>query len=340
MKKCASCGAEVSDSSVLCPICGGFTDKMEENTAENIIKDNISENSNDMITDINELLKDDIPENITKPEPVSENTENISKFTPNENISTEKEPETVQEIKTEPEKKEITQPEIKQPETEKKPETSTYVSYNIPNEKADKKNKKSPLWLIILLILLILAICVICAIMVIKYFVSGDENNEPITENTTAISSEMPSENESDEENSETSAVAENSESNDETVSNTVSETVEGDATVETLKKTVSQNYSDVTLVYDESANAYTINIYDAKVTEKILTIQNTSDENNEYDTLTSELTDECKKCQNILLSSGIDSSVILNIINPQDSQTLMTIVNGKIEYSMIHDVK
>ena len=41
MKKCASCGAEVSDSSVLCPICGGFTDKMEENTAENIIKDNI-----------------------------------------------------------------------------------------------------------------------------------------------------------------------------------------------------------------------------------------------------------------------------------------------------------
>ncbi len=322
MKKCASCGAEVSDSSVLCPICGGFTDKMEENTAENIIKDNISENSNDMITDINELLKDDIPENFTKPEPVSENTENIS---------TEKEPETVQEIKTEPEKKEIKQPEIKQPETEKKPETSTYVSYNIPNEKADKKNKKSPLWLIILLILLILAICVICAIMVIKYFVSGDENNEPITENTTAISSEMPSENESDEENSE---------SNDETVSNTVSETVEGDATVETLKKTVSQNYSDVTLVYDESANAYTINIYDAKVTEKILTIQNTSDENNEYDTLTSELTDECKKCQNILLSSGIDSSVILNIINPQDSQTLITIVNGKIEYSMIHDVK
>lgn len=322
MKKCASCGAEVSDSSVLCPICGGFTDKMEENTAENIIKDNISENSNDMITDINELLKDDIPENITKPEPVSENTENIS---------TEKEPETVQEIKTEPEKKEIKQPEIKQPETEKKPETSTYVSYNIPNEKADKKNKKSPLWLIILLILLILAICVICAIMVIKYFVSSDESNEPITENTTAISSEMPSENESDEENSE---------SNDETVSNTVSETVEGDATVETLKKTVSQNYSDVTLVYDESANAYTINIYDAKVTEKILTIQNTSDENNEYDTLTSELTDECKKCQNILLSSGIDSSVILNIINPQDSQTLMTIVNGKIEYSMIHDVK
>lgn len=331
MKKCASCGSEVSESSVLCPICGGFTEKMEENAAENIIEKNISQGSCDAITDINELLKDDIKSDIPKPESNSDDV-------PKENIQNEdnKIPEIISETKQEPkpETVKVQQPEIKEPKTEKKPENSSYTSYSIPDGKSDKKNKKTPIWLIILLILLILAICVVCAVMIVKYFISENENAEIQTENTTAISSEVATENESDEEISETAETVENETESASYAELDTSDTVQ---IVETLKNTVSQKYSDVTLVYDESKDVYTINIYDAKVTEKILTIQNTSDENNEYDTLTSELTDECKSCRNMILSTGLQSGVTLNIINPQDSQTLMTIVNGTIEYSMIH---
>lgn len=331
MKKCASCGSEVSESSVLCPICGGFTEKMEENAAENIIEKNISQGSGDAITDINELLKDDIKSDIPKPE---SNSDDI----PKENIQNEdnKIPEIISETKQEPkpETVKVQQPEIKELKTEKKSENSSYTLYSVPDGKSNKTNKKTPIWLIILLILLILAICVVCAVMIVKYFISENENAEVQTENTTAISSKVATENESDEEISETAETVENETESDSYAELDTSDTVQ---IVETLKNTVSQKYSDVTLVYDESKDIYTINIYDAKVTEKILTIQNTSDENNEYDTLTSELTDECKSCRNMILSTGLQSGVTLNIINPQDSQTLITIVNGSIEYSMIH---
>lgn len=334
MKKCASCGSEVSESSVLCPICGGFTEKMEENAAENIIEKNISQGSGDAITDINELLKDDIKSDIPKSEPNSENSDDV----PKENIQNEdnKIPEIISETKQEPktETVKVQQPEIKEPKTEKKSENSSYTSYSVPDGKSNKTNKKTPIWLIILLILLILAICVVCAVMIVRYFISENENAEVQTENTTAISSEIATENESDEEISGTAETVENETESASYAELDTSDTVQ---IVETLKNTVSQKYSDVTLVYDESKDVYTINIYDAKVTEKILTIQNTSDENNEYDTLTSELTDECKSCRNMILSTGLQSGVTLNIINPQDSQTLITIVNGSIEYSMIH---
>lgn len=334
MKKCASCGSEVSESSVLCPICGGFTEKMEENAAENIIEKNISQGSDDAITDINELLKDDIKSDIPESEPNLENSDDV----PKENIQNEnnKISEIISETKQEPkpETVKVQQPEIKKAETEKKPENSSYTSYSVPDGKSNKTNKKTPIWLIILLILLILAICVVCAVMIVKYFISENENAEVQTENTTAISSEVATENESDEEISETAETVENETESASYAELDTSDTVQ---IVETLKNTVSQKYSDVTLVYDESKDVYTINIYDAKVTEKILTIQNTSDENNEYDTLTSELTDECKSCRNMILSTGLQSGVTLNIINPQDSQTLITIVNGSIEYSMIH---
>lgn len=336
MKKCASCGSEVSESSVLCPICGGFTEKMEENAAENIIEKNISQGSDNAITDINELLKDDIKSDIPTPEPDLKNSDDVQK----ENIQNEnnKIPEIISETKPEskpePETAKVQQPEIKEPEKEKKPENSSYTSYSVPDGKSNKKNTKTPIWLIILLILLILAICVVCAVMIVKYFIAENGNAEVQTENTTTISSEVAAENESDEEISETAETVENETESASYAELDTSDTVQ---IVETLKNTVSQKYSDVTLVYDESKDVYTINIYDAKVTEKILTIQNTSDENNEYDTLTSELTDECKSCRNMILSTGLQSGVTLNIINPQDSQTLMTIVNGTIEYSMIH---
>ena len=280
------------------------------------------------------LFRSDIKSDIPKSEPNSENSDDI----PKENIQNEdnKIPEIISETKQEPkpETVKVQQPEIKELKTEKKSENSSYTSYSVPDGKSNKTNKKTPIWLIILLILLILAICVVCAVMIVKYFISENENAEVQTENTTAISSKVATENESDEEISETAETVENETESASYAELDTSDTVQ---IVETLKNTVSQKYSDVTLVYDESKDIYTINIYDAKVTEKILTIQNTSDENNEYDPLTSELTDECKSCRNMILSTGLQSGVTLNIINPQDSQTLITIVNGSIEYSMIH---
>lgn len=319
MKKCAGCGAEVSDSAVLCPICGGFTELPDKETSENIIDKAISENENTAIADINELLN----------QKISETTEFNGNDNNNDTGNIVSDNPKIDVPYNTPEKPNLENNEKQTEQAKQKTE---------PLKESKRKNSdKTPLWLVVLLILLILIFSVICAVMIIRFSISDNDSNE--TTEASSVVETITDEILSSED--ETEEISENNSENDTEEISSVSEstdtTVSDSSMEEILQNNLSQNYSGINIQYDESKNIYTINILDAKISEKILSIQNSSDENNEYDTLTEQLTTDCKTCQNVLLSQGVESQLTLNFINPQNSQILITVTDGDIEYSMIH---
>jgi hypothetical protein len=158
MKKCKNCGAEVSDTAILCPVCDGFVDPVDNEKADEIIEKNVSvaqiqnldsvapdtyvktiqPEFNKMEEEINQKDSNANSDTDTNTEKVPETTETPCDTKENISVDTDKNSDKIEEIL-----KEI--PPIKQPDTDFNPEQEPVKESVTENEKSTESELLKPI---------------------------------------------------------------------------------------------------------------------------------------------------------------------------------------------------